>query len=99
MPLFVSALLGGLINICATLVGRVMVGLGISAVTYTGITASLSYLSSNVFSQFTGLPSTVLAVLGLLKVGSAISLIVSATTWKFAIQGLTSGTMTRWITK
>lgn len=97
MPLFISALLGGLINIAGTLAGRVMLGLGITAVTYTGISASLDWLSSQAISNLGGLPATVLAVLGLLKVGPAISLIVSATAWKFTLDGLTSGALTRWV--
>jgi len=97
MPLFLASLLGGFINIAGTLVGRVLIGLGISAVTYTGLSTSLSWLSSSAVTQLLSLPPQVLGVLSLLKVGSAISLIMSATAAKLTLNGLTGDTFRRWV--
>ena len=48
MPAFIAMLLGGLIQICGSLVGRVLVSLGISLVTYTGMSVSINYLKGQI---------------------------------------------------
>lgn len=97
MPTFIAALLGGLVNIAGTLAGRVMIALGISVVTYTGISTSLEFLRSQVFTSFNGLPAELLGILALLKVGSSISIMMSAITVRMTLQGLTGDTMRQWV--
>lgn len=91
MPIFIAALWGALLNVLGTVVGRVLVHLGIAAVTYTGLTASLDWLRDNAVSQLNAVPPQVLAVLSIMKVGSALSLIVSATTARFVLSGMSAG--------
>ena len=43
MPVFVAAIGGMLINLVGTLAGRVLVALGISVITYTGMSASIDW--------------------------------------------------------
>jgi len=97
MPIFVSALLGGLINICGTIAGRVLIGLGISVVTYSGLSASIDFLKNSAVTQLAGLPSEVLGIMSLLKIGSSLSVIMSATAVKLTLDGLTSDTFRRWV--
>jgi len=97
MPIFVSALLGGLINICGTIAGRVMIGLGISVVTYTGLSASIDYLKTSAIAQLGALPAQVLSIMSIMKVGSSLSIIMSATAVKLTLDGLTSDTFRKWI--
>ena len=97
MPIFVSALLGGLINICGTIAGRVLIGLGISVVTYTGLSASIDFLKTSAVSQLGALPAQVLAILSIMKVGQSMSVIMSATAVKLTLDGLTSDTFRKWI--
>jgi hypothetical protein len=91
-----AALLGGLINIAGTLAGRVLIGLGISVITYTGLSSSLGWLKSSAVAAFSGLPAQVVGMLSLMKVGSCISMVVSAILVKAALDGLASDTMKRW---
>lgn len=90
---------GMLINLVGTLVGRVMVALGISVITYTGITITLDALKSQAISAFSSLPPEVFGLLGILRVGQCISIVTSAIAAKLVIDGLTGDTMKKWVHK
>ena len=47
MPIFIAALLGGLIQAAGTLVGRVLLSLGFGYVSYTALDSSLSWIKSS----------------------------------------------------
>jgi hypothetical protein len=91
MPLFVAALLGGLINIAATLAGRVLLSLGFAAVTYTGLSASLTWLRTEALTNLQLLPPEVIAMLGYMKIGVAMSIIASALSARMLLDGLSAG--------
>lgn len=97
MPAFIAALLGGLVNIAGTIAGRVLIALGISVVTYSGLATSLDYLKTSAVSALTGLPSELVAILALMKVGSCISIMMSAVTVRMTLNGLTGDTMRKWV--
>lgn len=91
MPVFVAALWGGLIQVAGTLVGRVLLALGISFVTFQGIDTSLAWLSAQIASSFGALPSQVLAVLSAGGVGVALSIVLSALAARLALDALGTG--------
>lgn len=93
------SLLGGLINIAGTLVGRVLIALGLSVVTYTGMDAALEWLKGMAVDYMAGFPTHMLGMLALLKVGTCISLAFSAMAARMVVQGLTSGSFKRWVTR
>lgn len=93
------SLLGGLINIVGTLVGRVLVALGLSVVTYTGMDVALDWLKGMAIDYMDGFPTQMLGMLSLLKVGTCISLVFSAMAARMLVQGLTSGSFKRWVQK
>jgi len=97
VPVLLASLLGGLINVAGSIAGRVLIALGISAVTYTGLTSSLGWLQAQAVANFQGLPSEMLAVAGLLQVGNFISLIISAITVRLTLQGLTGDSFRKWV--
>jgi len=97
MPVLLASLLGGLINVAGSIAGRVMIGLGISAVTYTGLTTTIDWLLGQAVANFNALPPAVLAVAGLLQVGPFISMILSAMTVRMTIQGLTGDSFRKWV--
>ena len=92
-------LLGGLIEIVPTLVGNVLVSLGIGVVAYTGVSSTLSWLESLAVGQFQLLPASVLGLLGLMQVGVCISMVSSALVVRLTINGLTSDTVKSWVKK
>lgn len=99
MPIFIAAIGGMLINVAGSIVGRVLVALGVSVVTYTGISASLAFLKQQAVSSFYSLPPEVLQIVGAMKVGVAISIVSSALVARLVLNGLTGDTMKRWVYK
>lgn len=99
MPVFVAAIGGMLINLVGTLVGRVLVALGLSVITYTGVNATLEALKSQAVQSFTALPPEVYGMLGMMRVGQCISIITSAIAARLLLDGLTSDTFKRMVTK
>jgi len=91
------ALLGGLINIAGSLVGKVFLGLGLSVVTYTGLSSSIDFLKNGFVSSVSGLPVEVVGMLSLMKVGSCVSMVLSAITVKLMLDGLQSDTLKKWV--
>lgn len=94
---FGSWLLGGLVKIAPTLVGQVLIALGVGVATYTGLSASIDWLKSNFVTAVLGLPPEVVGMLGLMKVGSCVSMVFSAMLIRLTIQGLTGSTFKRWV--
>jgi hypothetical protein len=99
MPYFIAALLGGLYRIAGTLAGQVLIGLGISVFTYTGVSTTIDWLKSSAVAALVSLPPEVVGILGLMKVGTCISMVFSAMAARMALDGLTSGTFKRWVHK
>ncbi len=99
MPLLIQALLGALIQGAGTLVGRVLISLGFGYVAYQGMDNSLDWLRSQVISSVGGLPSQAMAVLGALKVGSALSVVLSAYSARLVLRGLTGGVIKKLVLK
>lgn len=99
MPVFIAAIGGMLINLVGTLVGRVMVALGLSVVTYNGINAALDALKGQAISSFNSLPSETLSIISMMRVGECISIVSSAIAARLVLNGLTGGTFKRWVHK
>jgi len=94
-----SAIAGALLNIVASLAGRVLVGLGIAVASYAGLDVGLTFLRDAAFQNLDTLPANILGLLGVLKVGVCISIVASAYVVRLTLSGLASGTVKRWIKK
>ena len=99
MPWLVGALLSGLIQIVGTLVGRVLVSLGAAVVTYTGMSATLTWLKTSAVTAAMGLGPEVVGMLSVLKVGTCISIIFSAMLARLLVTGLQGDSIKKWVTK
>ena len=99
MPVFVAAIGGMLINIVGTLVGRVLIALGISVVTYTGVSASLDWLKAGALSALAGLPADMVGLIAYMKVGVCISIITSAIAARAVINGISGDSFKKWVMK
>ncbi|GGH67676.1 hypothetical protein GCM10010975_37680 [Comamonas phosphati] len=94
MPVFIAALWGALLNIAGSLVGQVLISLGIAVVTYAGVDTTLDKLKSDAVTALMGLPPDLVALLSYLKVGVAISIITSAVAVRLTLSGM-SGAIKR----
>jgi len=88
---FIAALVGGFVQAAGTMVGRVMIALGFSYVTYSGLDASFGWIKNQIASEFGGLPAQALAVLSAARVGSAVAVVMSAIAARMVLAGLVDG--------
>jgi hypothetical protein len=91
MPALAAWILGGLLSIAASLAGRVLIALGFGAITYTGISVTLTWLKTQAVSSFSGLGADALGLLAYMKVGESISIIFSALLVRATLAGLSEG--------
>lgn len=99
MPIVLASLLGGLINIAGTIAGRVLIGLGISIITYSGISVGLGFAKDQALSAIHGMPAEYVAMLSYIGMGNFISIISSAMIVRLTLDGLTDGTVKKWVMK
>lgn len=67
------------------LVARVLVSLGLSLVTFTGMSMVIDTLTSRAVSAWGGLPASILQLAGLAGIGEALSIITGAVATKILI--------------
>lgn len=99
MPVFIAAFVGGLSMMAGTIAGQVLIGLAISIVTYTGMSVTIDWLKSGAVAALLSLPPEIIGMLGLMKVGTCVSMVFSAMSVRMLLDGLTSGTFKRWVNK
>lgn len=99
IPLLVPALIGGLIQALGTIVGRILISLGVGFVAYTGISAGIDYLKAQVVARLGGLPADIVTILSLGEIDTAISITFSAIAVRLLIQGISGGTFKRMVWK
>ena len=97
MPVFLLSMLGGLATVAGSLVGRVLLSLGIGYVSYKGINALLDLLKSQVVANVTGSGVEFVQALYLVKFDICVSIVFSAMAARLLIQGLTSDTITKMV--
>ena len=99
LPVIAASLIGGLISVTGTIVGRVLVALGVGVVTYTGVQLGIDSLLSNLDSAISGVPADILGLLGFMRVGEAINIIISAMSARMLLNGLQGDTIKKWVLK
>lgn len=99
LPVIAASLIGGLISVTGTIVGRVLVALGVGVVTYTGVQVGIDSLLSNLDSAISGVPADILGLLGFMRVGEAMNIIISAMSARMLLNGLQGDTIKKWVLK
>lgn len=99
MPALVAVIMGALLQIVGSLVGRVLVALGLSVMTYTGMSVTLTWLKSQAVTAALGLPADVIGMLSVMKVGTSISIIFSAMLARLVVTGLQGDAVKKWVLK
>jgi len=96
MPAFLAFFWGSFSAVMGTLVGKVLVSLGLTYVTYTGVSAGFGWAKAQFISGMSGLPGDALGIAYALKVDVCVSMVLSALTARLLLAGLTSsGSFTR----
>lgn len=91
MPLIIAALWGALISIAGTLVGQVLLSLGIGYLTFTGVDLSIVWAKNQFLSGLTGIPAAAVGLAGVMKVGVCVSMLLSAVTARVTLSGMQAG--------
>ena len=99
MPLFIGALLGGLLQLAGSLTGRVLLALGVSFATYGGFTVLLNWILAEAKTRLNGAPAWTLDIAYLLKIDVCITIIASAFVARLVVAGITSDTLTNMVVK
>lgn len=99
MHIFLSALIGALITAAGSLVGRVLLSLGIGMVVFTGLDASITWARDFTMGQLAGTGGNTVKVIGALKIGTVVSILASAYTARLLLNGLQGGTIKKWVNK
>ena len=100
MPWIVSVVLGGLIQIVGSLVGRVLLALGFGFVEYIGINMLIDSAKNSALSLIGGVGSSIIGEwAGFLLIDQHISIILSAIGVKVLLNALGGGSVKRLVQK
>ena len=95
MPILLAAILGGLAIVMASLVGRVLLALGLAYVTYRGLDALLMFGLGAIKSAVGGLSGEVSDMFAYLWLDKAITTVSSAYTASTLIKGWSGGVLAK----
>lgn len=90
MPIFLAALLGGLVSALGSIVGRVLISLGIGYTAYSGFNVLLDFIKTRIFLELAGLDPVVIGIVSVLQIDTAINILSSAVAVRLVIQGVTA---------
>src|SRR5207245_8870182 len=99
MPFFLAAVWVALIQMAGTLVGKVLVSLGIGFVEYTALDASLNWLKATIAAQWSGIGADTLQVASTMRLGTGVSILISAIGARLVLDGMTAGKIKRMVVK
>lgn len=99
MPIWLLALLGGLAWFVGSLVGRVLIALGIGYVSFTGLTGFVGSIKDLVLQNLYSLPPEFVQVMSLVKLDTCISILFSCISVRLVLEGLSSDTITKMVIK
>jgi hypothetical protein len=101
VPLFIAALIGGLVQAAGTIVGRVLVGLGIGVAVFSGV-ATLINTARTLAFQYLDQASGVAQIaqyMGMLQIGTCVNILFSALVIRLTLRGLAGDTIKKWVTR
>lgn len=100
MPWIISVLIGGLLQVVSTFVGRVLVALGFGFVEYVGISALFDSVKNQATSLISAMGASSLADwAGFFKINIHVSIIISAIGTKILLNALTGDKVRRLVQK
>jgi Protein of unknown function (DUF2523) len=98
MPL-ILAFIGALVRAVGPLVTQVLLSLGLSFASYTGIDFAITEAKARALSALAGNGQLFLQFAGVFQIGTAINIITSAFIARTVLQGIVGGKLTKMVTK
>jgi len=99
LPLVAVGIGAVLLQIAGSLVGQVLISLGVGYVTFQGMDIALTWIRDYFMQAAGGLPAGAVGLLGVLKVGTSFSIISSAIAIRMALSGVRAGISKRMVLK
>lgn len=101
MPMFIAALIGALIQAASSMVGRVLVGLGVGLVVFGGVNSLLNLARDTAFGYLNQAAAVaeIGRYMGLLQIGTCVNILFSALVIRLTLNGLTGDNLKKWVTK
>jgi len=96
IPAIISMVLGLLSRVLASRLGMILFSIGLSAVTYTGVSVGLGVLKQDVIGYLTALPPTMISVLSLMRIDQGMLILFSALAGRIGISAV-NGAVTRFV--
>ena len=84
------SLLRWLISVAGTLAGLLLLSLGITYFSYVGLDGMVSAAKAHFFASIAALDPVTVGILGVMKVGQAVTMVCSALVGRLTLSGLTS---------
>lgn len=84
----IPALIGALVSLFASVVGRAVVALGIGFVTYKGIAIAIGIMKDSVMTGISSLSADAVGLVGFLWIDKALTVVFSAVAVAIAMKGI-----------
>jgi hypothetical protein len=97
--LLIPAIIGALLTAVTSIVGRIVMALGMGVVSYIGINAAVDVFRGYFESAMGSAGAVMAGMCGVLKLDVCMSIFIAAGLARLVIAGATSGTMKRLIMK
>jgi hypothetical protein len=98
MPL-ILALIGALVRAVGPLVAQVMLSLGFTFISFTGIDFAINEAKARAMSALSANGALFLQFMGVFQIGTAINIIASAYIARTVLTGIVGGKLTKMVTK
>lgn len=83
-----ASLAGVFLAIAGSLVARILIALGVGAVSFTGIQLLVNQLKNIVMQNLNGLDGALVGIIGMLQIHTCVNMIFSAIIIRFTLAGL-----------
>jgi xanthosine utilization system XapX-like protein len=90
MPAFFGFLATALVGLVGSMIGRILVVLGLSVVYYRGLDVALTWFKDTIYAQFDAMPPSVIALIGVLQISTCVNIMFTAMGIKVTLLGLNS---------
>ncbi len=98
-PVVLPMLATVVVGLVGSVVGRVLVSLGLTIVYYRGISVALGWAEDLFFSNLSGMPALALQIAGVLQIGTCVKILFTTMGIRASLLGLTSDGFKRWVLK
>lgn len=99
MPVIIAMLIGALAEVAGSLVGRILLALGLQMTVYAGLDVIFDEITSYALSNLTGFSGVTAQIISLFRVDEVIAVLSGAITASMTVQGIKSGTLTKLVHK